>query len=122
MGILQKLSSLLGLGKEMDLESYMSSDELEGVDVLYKGASQFVKPIAIENEGDVTVVENELSRGNIVLLNFERISKQQTRVKNVIGELKGYVTKLDGDIARIGDTLLLLTPKGTKIIKKRKGA
>ena len=122
MGILQKLSSLLGLGKEMDLESYMASDELEGVDVLYRGASQFVKPVALESEADVSVVENELSKGNIILLNFTPISKQQTRVKNVLGGLKNYVLKIDGDIARIGDTLLLLTPKGTKIIKKRKGA
>lgn len=122
MGIIEKLSSLLGLGKEMDLETYMSSDELEGVDVLYKGASQYVKPIALQSEGDVSVVENELSRGNIILLNVSPIAKQTTRVKNVTGGLKAYVMKIDGDIARIGETLILLTPKGTKIIKKRKGA
>lgn len=122
MGIIEKLSSLLGLGKEMDLETYMSSDELEGVDVLYRGASQYVKPIALQSEADVSVVENELSRGNIILLNVSPIAKQTTRVKNVTGSLKAYTTKIDGDIARIGETLILLTPKGTKIIKKRKGA
>jgi SepF-like predicted cell division protein (DUF552 family) len=122
MGIMEKLSGLLGLGKEMDLETYMSSDELEGVDVLYKGASQYVKPVAMESEGDLSVVENELSRGNIILLNVSPIAKQQTRLKNVTGNLKSYVTKIDGDIARIGETLILLTPKGTKIIKKKKGA
>lgn len=120
MGILQKLSGLLGLGKEMDIEEYMDTDELEGVDILHEGADRFVKPIALESESDVTVVENELSRGNIVLLNFSPLAKQQTRLKNAIGELRAYSTKINGDVARIGDETLIITPEGIKIVKKKK--
>lgn len=122
MGVLQKLSGLLGLGKEMNIEEYMDTDELENVDVLHEGADRFVKPIALESEGDVSVVENELTRGNIILLNFAPISKQQTRLRNIIGELKGYIVKINGDIARIGNETLILTPGGIKIVKKRRGA
>jgi hypothetical protein len=120
MGILQKLSGLLGLGKEMDVGEYMDTDELQDVDILHEGADRFVKPIALEGEGDVNVVENELSKGNIILLNFAPLAKQQTRLRNVIGELKGYTSKINGDVARIGDNLLILTPEAIKIVKKRK--
>ena len=120
MGILQKLSGLLGLGKEMDLEEYMDTDELEGVDILHEGADRFVKPIALENESDVSIVENELSRGNIILLNFTPLAKQQTRLKNAIGELKSYTMKINGDVARIGNETLILTPEGIKIVKRKR--
>lgn len=120
MGILQKLSGLLGLGKDMDIGEYMDTDELEDVDVLHEGADRFVKPIALESESDVTVVENELSKGNIILLNFSAMSKQQTRLKNAIGELRAYAAKINGDVARIGDETLIITPEGIKIIKKKK--
>lgn len=120
MGIVEKLSGLLGLGKDMDLEEYMDTDELEGVDILHEGADRFVKPIALESESDVSVVENELSRGNIILLNFTPLSKQQTRLKNAIGELKSYTTKINGDVARIGNETLILTPEGIKIVKRKK--
>ncbi|MCS7109207.1 MAG: cell division protein SepF [Candidatus Micrarchaeota archaeon] len=120
MGILQRLSKLLGLSKEMDLEEYLDTAELENVDVLHEGADRFVKPIALESEADVSVVEHELSRGNIVLLNFGPLSKQQTRLKNVITELKEYVVKINGDVARIKDDTLILTPEGIKIVKRKR--
>ncbi|MEM4133958.1 MAG: cell division protein SepF [Candidatus Micrarchaeia archaeon] len=120
MGILQRLSGLLGLSKEMDLEEYLDTAELENVDVLHEGADRFVKPIALESEADVSVVEHELSRGNIILLNFGPLSKQQTRLRNIISELKGYVMKINGDVARIRDDTLILTPEGIKIVKRKK--
>lgn len=122
MGILQKLSGLLGLSKEMNIEEYMATEELEGVDILHEGADHFVKPIALENEGDINVIENELSKGNIILLNFAPLMKQQTRLRNLITELKGYTSKINGDIARIGNETLILTPEGIKIVKKKKAA
>jgi hypothetical protein len=122
MGVMEKLSSLLGLGKEMNIEEYMDTDELENVDVLHEAADRYVKPIALDNEGDLSVVENELSRGNIILLNFAPIAKQQTKLRNVIGELKSWTHKANGDVARIGESTLILTPAGIKIVKKRKKA
>jgi len=122
MGVIEKLSGLLGLSKEMNIEEYMDTDELENVDVLHEAADRYVKPIALDNEGDLSVVENELTRGNIILLNFAPIAKQQTRLRNVIGELKDWTHKANGDIARIGESTLILTPAGIKIVKKRKKA
>jgi len=120
MGVLQKLSGLLGLGKEMNIEEYMDADELENVDVLHEAADRYVKPIALNSESDLSVVENELTRGNIILLDGTPIAKQQTKLRNSINELKDWTHKANGDIARIGETRFLLTPAGIKIIKKRK--
>ncbi len=120
MGIVEKLSKILGLSKGLDLEQYLGSEELEGVDVLYKGADRFVKPLSLQSEADVNVIETELAKGNIILANFSVIAKQENRMKRITTELKTFVEKIDGDIARIGEVLLLITPKGIKIIKKKK--
>ncbi|MCL4383647.1 cell division protein SepF, partial [Candidatus Marsarchaeota archaeon] len=57
---------------------------------------------------------------NIILLNILELSKRPNTLKGIIQTLKEYVNKIDGDIARIDEEKILLTPKKVKIIKTRK--
>ncbi|MEM4390014.1 MAG: cell division protein SepF [Candidatus Micrarchaeia archaeon] len=122
MGILQKLSHALGFGKEMDIEEYMDAAELEDVDVLHEAADFYVKPVALESEADIRVIQEELKNRNIILLNVAPMARNTTKLKAIIGELKNYVTKMNGDIARIDNEKILLTPSKVKIVKHRKQA
>ncbi|MEM3031272.1 MAG: cell division protein SepF [Candidatus Micrarchaeia archaeon] len=122
MGILQKLSHALGFGKEMDIEEYMDAVELENVDVLHEAADFYVKPVALESEADVRVIQEELKNKNIILLNVAPMSRNATKLKSIIGELKNYVARSNGDIARIDNEKILLTPSKVKIVKHRKQA
>jgi len=49
MGILQRLSKALGISKDMDIEEYIDTAELENVDVLREAADFYVKPVALES-------------------------------------------------------------------------
>ncbi len=120
MGIFEKISRGLGLGKDMNIEEYMDTIEMENVDVLHEAADFYVKPIALESEADISVIQDELKRRNIVLLNVTPISKQTNKLKRIIDELKAYVVKSNGDIARIDNDKILLTPSKVKIVKSRK--
>ena len=53
MGILEKISKSIGISKEMNLEEYMNTVEMENVDVLHEAADFYVKPVALESENDV---------------------------------------------------------------------
>ncbi|VVC04335.1 Cell division protein SepF [Candidatus Burarchaeum australiense] len=119
MGILQRLSHALGVGKGMDIEEYMDTIELENVDMMHEAADFYVKPVALESEADAKVIAEELKNRNIILLNITPMARNQPKLKMIVNELKKFVTKLDGDIARIDDEKILLTPSKVKIVKSK---
>src|SRR3989344_2357774 len=120
MGLLQSLSHALGLGKGMDIEEYMDTIELENVDMMHEAADFYVKPVALESEADAKVIAEELKNHNIILLNITPMARNQAKLKMIVGELKKFVTKINGDIARIDNEKILLTPAKVKIVKSRK--
>ncbi len=120
MRVFDKLGKALGVNKELDIEEYMQSAEMSNVDMLNEPADFYIKPIALQQESDIALIENELKKKNIILLNIFELSKRPNTLKNMINSLKEYVNKIDGDIARIDEQKLLLTPKKVKIIKSKK--
>lgn len=120
MGVFDKLGKALGVSKELDIEEYMQSAEMSNVDMLNEPADFYIKPIALQQESDIALIENELQKKNIILLNIFELSKRPNTLKTMINSLKEYVNKIDGDIARIDEQKLLLTPKKVKIIKSKK--
>lgn len=119
MGMLQSLSRALGLSKDMDVEEYMDAMELENVDLLHEAADFYVKPIALESEAEAKAVEEELKQRNIVLLNITPLMRNQAKLRGIVNDLKTFVVKINGDIARIDNEKILLTPAKVKIVKKR---
>lgn len=120
MSMLQRLTKAFGLSKDMDIEEYMDTVELENVDVLHEPADFYVKPVALESEADIKVIEDELKQRNIILLNMSPMARNAAKLKMIIGDLKEYINKTNGDIARIDNDKILLTPSKIKIVKSKK--
>jgi hypothetical protein len=124
MGVFDSLGKAFGVSgsKEMSIEEYMNSAEMADVDIMHEPADMYVKPVSIASEDDVKLIENELSKKNIILLSIEELSKRPTTRNNVITTLKAYVAKINGDIAQIDDSRVLITPTKVKIIKRKKAS
>jgi SepF-like predicted cell division protein (DUF552 family) len=121
VGILDKVASALGLGKEQNIEEYLTTAEMENVDVLTEPADFYVKPIVLQKEEDIKVVEDELRKRNLILLKISEIkARYPNKTQQIIQSLKDYVTKINGDIAMIDESRLLLTPARVKIVKPKK--
>lgn len=119
MGFFQKLGKSLGLSKELNIEEFMSAAEAEEVDVMHKAADFYVKPISLQSEADISIVEEELKQKNLVLLNITPIARNPPRLKSAISKLREFVAEINGDIARIDEDKILLTPHNVKIVKRR---
>jgi SepF-like predicted cell division protein (DUF552 family) len=119
MGVLEKITKGLGVGKDTNLDD-LDDVEMSNVDVLHEAADFYVKPIALESEAVVSDVFDELKAKNIVLLNVSPLAKQPNKLKQLIDNIKAHVTKINGDIARIDADKILLTPSRVKIVKSRK--
>ncbi len=123
MSILNKLGKSLGLStKELDVEEYMNAAEMEDVDIMHEPAEHYVKPVALEQQEDAEQIKKELLAGNIVLMNIKEMEKRPNTLKTIVDDLKGDVEKMNGDIARIDDEKILLTPRTIKIIKTKRKA
>jgi SepF-like predicted cell division protein (DUF552 family) len=122
MSIFESLGKTLGVSKELDVEEYMNSAELENVDVMNEPADFYVKPVALQQESDLTLIEAELKKKNIILLNISVMSKRPNTLKAMVDRLKVYIKKTNGDIARIDEEKILITPSKVKIIKTKRQA
>lgn len=122
MGVFDKLGQAFGVtsSKEMNIEEYMNSAEMDDVDMMHEPADMYVKPVTISSEDEVKFIEDELGKKNILLLSIEELAKRPNTRNNVLTALKDYVAKINGDIAQIDDTRVLITPAKVKIIKRKK--
>lgn len=121
MSIFERLGKSLGVSsKEIDVEEYMNAAEMDDVDVMHEPADHYIKPVSLQQQGDVELIKKELGSNNIILMNISEMSKRPNTLKGIIDDLKTYVDKMDGDIARIDQDKILLTPGKIKIIKTKK--
>jgi len=120
MGILSKITKAFGLSKELNVEDFMTASEAEEVDVLHQAADFYVKPVSLQSDSDIKVVEEELRQRNIILLNITPVARNPAKLKSHVNELRAFVHSVNGDIARIDEDKILLTPQNVKIVKRKK--
>ena len=76
----------------------------------------YVKAIPLKAYEDVDIKKSEVRAGNIVITNVSPLAKHSIEdVKRAINELNEYANLISGDIARLGEERVILTPKAVKI-------
>ncbi len=117
MGFLERV--LKPKTSEIDIEEFLNNLDVEE-ESMYDNADAFVKPMTLEKDTDKDMVIEEVKKGNIILLNIAELSKRNAvKLRDMVNLIKKQVDALDGDIARISQDRVLITPARVKIIKKR---
>ncbi len=106
--------------KPVSVDEAMQSLEDEDVDLLHEPAEYYVKPLSLESDADVAVVENEIRLKNVVLLNIAPLARNAPRLKESLSKLSAAAMSVNGDIARISEDKILVTPQGMKIMRSAK--
>ena len=116
MGLFKKVMTK---DEGVDIEDFLNNlDEVE--EESYDDADAFVKPMDLVVDSDVEAIVNEAKQGNIVLMNISDLAKRNAvKLKELIGVIKVEIKAVDGDIARISQGRVLITPSKVKIIKKK---
>ncbi len=73
----------------------------------------------IDSYEDIRELSNYVYEGNILILDFSPIMNDDLSMKRIITELKRLVEDVDGDLAGISKSLLLVTPKSIIIDRKK---
>jgi SepF-like predicted cell division protein (DUF552 family) len=92
----------------IDLGAMFSHEE--GV---FGGAT--VKVAEIYRFEDVNNLTQPVYDGNVLLIDYSNMANDQNELKRVTNELKNVARDTNGDVAAIGNNLIVVTPNGMKI-------
>lgn len=89
----------------------MSEQETQaGVD------SPYVRAIPLSNLSDLDMIERISSAGNVLIIKITPIARRSVEeTKVAIGQLSSFAKRIGGDIARLGEERVVLTPPGIRI-------
>lgn len=79
----------------------------------------YVKALPLQELDDVEVVKNEVKAGNILIVRVVPLARKSVEeTKLAITELTDYVKALGGDIARLGEERIVITPPGIRVWRR----
>ncbi len=82
----------------------------------------YIKAIPLKDLEDLNKIKDELKVGNILIVKITPLAmKSIEQVKGAIDELKGHSESIGGDIARLGEERIVVTPHHIKIWRKKTG-
>jgi len=78
--------------------------------------SPYVRAMPLIHLKDLDVIEHVVSAGNVLIIKITPIAKRSVEeTKVAIKQLTDFVKRQGGDIARLGEERVVLTPPGIRI-------
>lgn len=99
----------------IDLEAYADATELTDAT-----ASMMVRVAEINKYEELREYADYVYKGNLLLLDFSAIANDDLILRRVTGDLKKLVSDINGDIAGLGKTMMIVSPTGVKIDRRKK--
>jgi SepF-like predicted cell division protein (DUF552 family) len=76
----------------------------------------YVKAYPLKDPTDVPRVKAEIIEGNILIVKITPIAKRSVEeTKSAISELVDFIRSIQGDIARLGEERIVMTPPTVKV-------
>jgi uncharacterized protein len=79
----------------------------------------YVKAVPLQELDDVEAIKSEIGAGNILIVRITPLAKKSVEeTKLAITELTDHVKSIGGDIARLGEERIVITPPGVKVWRR----
>jgi len=98
----------------VDLEKYSESEKNET-----STAKMHVAVGEIQRYEDIKEISDYVYGGNVLILDFSSISDEEVILKRITNELKKMANDIGGDIAGIGNNLMIISPSGVKVDRRK---
>jgi hypothetical protein len=80
----------------------------------------YLKALPLRTLDDVKVVKREVKSGNILILKVSPLARKSVEdVKRAVSELCDFIQLIGGDIARLGEERVVLTPSFVRIWREK---
>jgi SepF-like predicted cell division protein (DUF552 family) len=101
------------VGGYVDLEKYVETSGGEA------GARMHVRVGEIQRYEDLKDFTDYVYGGNVLILDFSPIAEEEVILKRITNDLKKACAEINGDIAGIGNNLMIVTPSDVKIERRK---
>lgn len=83
-------------------------------------AKVYLKALPLRRLSDVDIVKREVKAGNILILKVSPLARKSIDdVKRAVNELCDFTESVGGDIARLGEERVVVTPSTVKIWREK---
>jgi len=113
------------LGKLFRKKRKPEKDESEPSEVEVKhpkveSGKLYLKALPLRELSDVDEIKREVKAGNIVIIRVNALARKSIEdVKRAVNELCEFAESIDGDIARLGEERVVLTPSNVRIWRQK---
>jgi len=98
----------------VDLEKYVETKKDETL-----SAKMHVRVGEIQRYEDLKQFTDYVYGGNVLILDFSPIAEEEVILKRITNDLKKITSDIGGDIAGIGNNLMIVSPGGVKIDRRK---
>ena len=118
MGIVNKF---FGEKKTGDVGGYIDLEKFEGSSGGPGSgpARMYVRVGEIQRYEDLKDFTDYVYGGNVLILDFSPIAEEEVILKRITNDLKKLIKEINGDIAGIGNNLMIVTPSQVKVERRK---
>ena len=98
----------------VDLEKYV-----ESTGQTQTGAKMHVRVGEIQRYEDLKEFVDYVYGGNVLVLDFSPIADEEVILKRITNDLKKMANEINGDIAGIGNNLMIVSPSDVKVDRRK---
>ena len=98
----------------VDLEKYVDATKDTA-----QAAKMHVRIGEIQRYEDLKEFTDYVYGGNVLILDFSPISEEEVLLKRITNDLKKMAQDINGDIAGIGNNLMIISPSDVKIDRRK---
>ena len=81
-----------------------------------KPKTMYVKAFPLRSIDEIEKIKGEMHKNSIIILRITPLAQKNVdELRRAVEDLYTYVVSLGGDIARLGDERVILTPPGVKV-------
>lgn len=96
------------------------TEALEKAETLKKASKIYLKAMPLKRLSDLEIIKKEVGLGNILIIKVSPLAnKSVDDIKKAVNELCDFVKTVDGDIARLGEERIVITPSEVKIWREK---
>lgn len=117
MGIVNKIFGAKATG---DVDGYIDLEKyVETTGGTSTGSKMNVRVGEIQRYEDLKGFTDYVYGGNVLILDFSPIADEEVILKRITSDLKKLTNEINGDIAGIGNNLMIIAPSDVKIERRK---
>ncbi len=116
MGIVDKI---FGDKKSGDVEGYVDLEKYVESTGGTETANMYVRVGEIQRYEDLKEFTDYVYGGNVLILDFSPIAEEEVILKRITSDLKKLAKEINGDIAGIGNNLMIISPSNVKVERRK---